>query len=351
MNIKFTFKKTILLAFSYILLAGLQMINAQTNNVGINTATPDASAALDVVSTTQGVLVPRMTAAQRGFISLPATGLMVYQSDAPAGFYSYNGTAWIQLGATGPQGFQGPQGTQGATGPIGPQGPAGATGPIGPQGPAGATGATGATGPQGAAGQGIPTGGTANQVLAKVNSTNYATAWVTPTAGISSQLYVTSTNAQTKQPFIGNRYTFNFDNVVSGANTAAWTNNNTFTVPTGQNGLYSINFMLLITSTTYASALLFGSEIQVTTSGTTRYYYGTPSTSAFAFGGDGTDGTANVNPSAPFSLCRIGAQIVLPLQAGAVVKVFYRSATNSSQGDSVSFSTDGSTYLSIIKLN
>ena len=167
MNIKFTFKKTILLAFSYILLAGLQMINAQTNNVGINTTTPDASAALDVVSTTQGMLVPRMTAAQRGFISSPATGLMVYQSDAPAGFYFYNGTAWTQLGAMGPQGFQGPQGTQGTTGSIGPQGNQGLTGP---------------------AGQGVPTGGTTNQVLAKIDGTNYNTQWVTPATGGADNL-------------------------------------------------------------------------------------------------------------------------------------------------------------------
>ncbi|MFN0200400.1 MAG: C1q-like domain-containing protein [Bacteroidia bacterium] len=73
------------------------LVNAFSQNVGINTNTPAASAALDVVSTTQGVLVPRMTAAQRGIIASPATGLLVYQTDAPAGFYFYNGTAWTSL--------------------------------------------------------------------------------------------------------------------------------------------------------------------------------------------------------------------------------------------------------------
>jgi len=38
-------------------------------------------------------------------------------------------------------------------------------------------------GPQGPAGQGIPTGGTAGQVLAKIDSTNYNTQWTTPSGG------------------------------------------------------------------------------------------------------------------------------------------------------------------------
>ena len=77
------------------------------NNIGINTTTPDASAALDVQSTTQGMLIPRMNASQRGLIATPATGLLVYQTDAPTGFYFYDGTNWTLLGATGPQGIQG----------------------------------------------------------------------------------------------------------------------------------------------------------------------------------------------------------------------------------------------------
>jgi hypothetical protein len=70
-----------------VLLMGLSSITKAQNNVGINTTTPDSSAALDVQSTTQGMLIPRMTAAQRALIASPATGLLVYQSDMPAGFY------------------------------------------------------------------------------------------------------------------------------------------------------------------------------------------------------------------------------------------------------------------------
>lgn len=40
-----------------------------------------------------------------------------------------------------------------------------------------------ATGPQGPAGPGVPSGGTAGQVLSKVDGTDYNTAWTTPSAG------------------------------------------------------------------------------------------------------------------------------------------------------------------------
>jgi hypothetical protein len=43
----------------------------------------------------------------------------------------------------------------------------------------GATGSTGATGAAGTNGQGVPVGGTANQVLAKIDGTDYNTNWVT----------------------------------------------------------------------------------------------------------------------------------------------------------------------------
>ncbi len=93
-------KKRILLSI-VILQLSIFMLNAQ-NNVGINTTMPDPSAALDVQSTSQGVLVPRMTAAQRTAITPAATGLLVYQTDAPAGFYYNSGTpaspSWTFLG-------------------------------------------------------------------------------------------------------------------------------------------------------------------------------------------------------------------------------------------------------------
>ena len=58
---------------------------------------PGTSAMLDVKSTTKGMLVPRMTAAQRGLIASPVAGLLVYQTDVPIGYYFYNGTIWKQM--------------------------------------------------------------------------------------------------------------------------------------------------------------------------------------------------------------------------------------------------------------
>ncbi len=60
---------------------------------------PDSSAMLDIKSTSRGVLIPRMSTAQRLAIVSPALGLMVFDSDQKA-FSYYNGTGWAPV-ATG----------------------------------------------------------------------------------------------------------------------------------------------------------------------------------------------------------------------------------------------------------
>jgi Protein of unknown function (DUF1566) len=65
-----------------------------SDNLGIGTATPAASAQLDLTSTSKGLLIPRMTAAQRTAIAFPAEGLMVYQTDGTVGFYFYKAGIW-----------------------------------------------------------------------------------------------------------------------------------------------------------------------------------------------------------------------------------------------------------------
>ena len=76
------------------LLAAVLLTTTTFAQVGINNETPDASAALDITSTTGGLLVPRMTETQRDDINPAATGLMIYQTDGTAGFYYYNGSSW-----------------------------------------------------------------------------------------------------------------------------------------------------------------------------------------------------------------------------------------------------------------
>ena len=65
--------------------------------VGVGTTTPDASAQLDITSSTLGFLPPRMTQAQRVAIASPAAGLLVYQTDGSPGLYNYDGSAWSTL--------------------------------------------------------------------------------------------------------------------------------------------------------------------------------------------------------------------------------------------------------------
>jgi uncharacterized protein (TIGR02145 family) len=88
--------------------------------VAINTtgAAADSSAMLDVSSTTKGILIPRITEAQKLAITSPATGLLIYQTDNAAGFWYFNGTIWVQS-ITGTQGTTGATGATGATGLAG----------------------------------------------------------------------------------------------------------------------------------------------------------------------------------------------------------------------------------------
>jgi hypothetical protein len=79
--------------------------NLATNGqmaIGQTTA-PNASSMLEVVSTTKGALLPRMTTTQRNAIATPATGLIVYDTDLLS-FYQYNGTAWVAVGGGGGSG-------------------------------------------------------------------------------------------------------------------------------------------------------------------------------------------------------------------------------------------------------
>ena len=66
-------------------------------HIGGGATAPEASAVLEVNSTTKGFLFPRMTSAQRLAIGTPATGLMVYQTDSREGVYIYKSFGWVQV--------------------------------------------------------------------------------------------------------------------------------------------------------------------------------------------------------------------------------------------------------------
>jgi len=70
--------------------------NPANDNLGVGTGSPNASAKLQVDSTTQGFLPPRMTTTERDAISTPAAGLMVYNTTTNKA-QCYNGTAWQDL--------------------------------------------------------------------------------------------------------------------------------------------------------------------------------------------------------------------------------------------------------------
>jgi hypothetical protein len=77
--------------------AGTSVFNLDSTNmvVGIGTTTPNAKAKLQVDSTTQGFLPPRMTTAQRDAISSPPAGLMIYNTTTnKLNVYT---TAWEQV--------------------------------------------------------------------------------------------------------------------------------------------------------------------------------------------------------------------------------------------------------------
>ena len=65
--------------------------------IGFGTVTPDASAILDVTSTTQGFLPPRLSTVERNAIASPLEGLMVYDTNLNQ-WMGWNKTAWVILG-------------------------------------------------------------------------------------------------------------------------------------------------------------------------------------------------------------------------------------------------------------
>lgn len=64
-----------------------------TGNVAIGASTASASAKLDIQSTTQGFLPPRLNTTQMNAVSSPATGLAIWNTDSLR-LFSFDGTSW-----------------------------------------------------------------------------------------------------------------------------------------------------------------------------------------------------------------------------------------------------------------
>ena len=168
------------------------------NNVGIGTPNPDPNALLHLESTSKGLLIPKLDAAERTALgaALNATnkGLLVFGPDTNQ-FWFWDGTQWIPFPADNDQqtlsfdiatnslsisngntvvlpNFVAPTGPTGPTGAQGVQGNVGVTGLTGDTGPQGIAGLPGAQGVQGNVGA---TALMAEAAMGRVSTTNTPT--------------------------------------------------------------------------------------------------------------------------------------------------------------------------------
>ena len=80
----------------YVLIIILICAQCIAQGVGIGTATPNNAAMLDVQSTSKGMLIPRMTSAQRAAINPAPAGLLVFDNTTGS-FWFKGANSWIEL--------------------------------------------------------------------------------------------------------------------------------------------------------------------------------------------------------------------------------------------------------------
>ena len=68
-----------------------------SGQVAIGTTSPNAKAIIEIASTTQGVLFPRMTKVERDAITSPPIGLILFVTDDNEGLYIYKTSGWVQI--------------------------------------------------------------------------------------------------------------------------------------------------------------------------------------------------------------------------------------------------------------
>jgi hypothetical protein len=81
--------------------SGDNFFGSTSGSTSIGAGTTIASSAiLDIKSTTQGILIPRMSTTDRDAIVTPATGLQIYNTTSNTNQY-YNGSVWSDIGGGG----------------------------------------------------------------------------------------------------------------------------------------------------------------------------------------------------------------------------------------------------------
>ncbi|MDO7848819.1 hypothetical protein Q5H92_20815, partial [Hymenobacter sp. M29] len=253
-------------------------------------------------------------------------------SEITATRYVCNGT----VGTSGAKGDKGDPGTAGT---------AGATGAKGDKGDPGTAGTAGATGTKGDPGVGVPTGGTAGQILTKVTGTDYNTQWTSPGAAASSVSVQLRANkvggtgetlpvaTSTTAPTIA------FNNVLTSPTLGTW-DGSTYTLGTGGAGLYLVQANILTpdagtpTQTISASLVL---EVNSAGYGSTagNVYYGLYS-SLNGYTPAGTKGRGEFSRA-------------VYLNAGDTFKIRGTSSTGSLATQPIS--TVAASYLAVLKLN
>jgi hypothetical protein len=101
-NLKRIFRYSLLIL---VFISGITVsVIGQSMGIGSSAITPDPSSILELRTISKGLLIPRMSLANKNAISSPATGLLVYQTDATSGFYYYGGSSWLYVSSGGESG-------------------------------------------------------------------------------------------------------------------------------------------------------------------------------------------------------------------------------------------------------
>jgi microcystin-dependent protein len=122
--------KTYIMKKALLIISTIATLQAQAQNLGVNTLTPHASAIMDITHTSRGLLIPRLPLVDVNdvtTIASPALSLLIFNTatagiapnDVKPGFYYFNGTKWVGIGTGSAWDLLGNTGTNSATNFLG----------------------------------------------------------------------------------------------------------------------------------------------------------------------------------------------------------------------------------------